>query len=451
MEEVEVLELYELHYSDLITLSTSSSSLSCDESRLERIRRSLLETLAPQGSGLLSITGVPKASLLRRNLLPLARHLALLDPDCRKRLLKEHNLGSDVPLKNPDRSVSSFAMQLKYTEALESAPGRTNQGIELQSISEETHLDVDKVENIEGDKFENLSNSFKELGYCMMEMGLRLAQICDGFIGGNELERSLLESGTAKGRLIHYHSLLDNLLIKEYERTKGSTKRPANSKEDKEKYSRNKQKQLQGLKSTTNNKKTGSCLNYSDLWQQWHYDYGIFTVLTAPMFLSSSCLSENIEKDQFLSSCDQECPYPNGYSYLQIFDPKKNNVVMVKTSPESFIIQVGESADILSKGKLKSTLHSVCRPLNSEDISRETFVVFLQPSWNKTFTISDYDMEHCKSVDHLSSNGNGNSEQDIHKIIPPLWSRLKEGMTFLEFSRETTKQYYGGRGLQSNR
>jgi hypothetical protein len=27
---------------------------------------------------------------------------------------------------------------------------------------------------------------------------------------------------------------------------------------------------------------------------------------------------------------------------------------------------------------------------------------------------------------------------------------LKDGMTFAEFSRETTKQYYGGSGLQSN-
>jgi hypothetical protein len=58
---------------------------------------------------------------------------------------------------------------------------------------------------------------------------------------------------------------------------------------------------------------------------------------------------------------------------------------------------------------------------------------------------------------HSSNEGNGLSEHDfnevareIHKIVPPLSSRLKDGMTFAEFSRETTKQYYGGSGLQSN-
>jgi hypothetical protein len=40
--------------------------------------------------------------------------------------------------------------------------------------------------------------------------------------------------------------------------------------------------------------------------------------------------------------------------------------------------------------------------------------------------------------------------QDILMKIPPLSSRLKEGMTFAEFSRQTTKQYYGGGGIQQN-
>jgi len=36
------------------------------------------------------------------------------------------------------------------------------------------------------------------------------------------------------------------------------------------------------------------------------------------------------------------------------------------------------------------------------------------------------------------------------KKNPPLSSRLREGMTFSEFSRQTTKQYYGGGGIQQN-
>ncbi|CAI0448805.1 unnamed protein product [Linum tenue] len=79
-----------------------------------------METLGLTGTGLLSITAVRRASLLRRSLLPLARNLALLDNDKRTRILKEYGLGSDVPLKNPYRKVSSFEIMLKYIEVLES-------------------------------------------------------------------------------------------------------------------------------------------------------------------------------------------------------------------------------------------------------------------------------------------------------------------------------------------
>ncbi|KDP21412.1 hypothetical protein JCGZ_21883 [Jatropha curcas] len=469
MDEIEVLELYEIHYSDLLLLSSSSAShnrknvsLSLPEEELERlkaIRKAIIENLGPKGPGLLSIIGVPRdASLLRRNLLPLARNLALLDHERRKRVLKEHTLGSDVPLKNPDRNVSSFAMQLKYVDAMESASGKPSHGSYAHFNSEPMHLHVDKVKEFEDDEFKNLADAFRKLGYFMMELGLLLAQICDELLGGQELEQSLLESGTAKGRLIHYHSILDNHFIRETGKRKVSTKKQANSRKDQGDFIKSEQKQLQGSNLLTDGNKVVPCGNHTDLWQQWHYDYGIFTVLTAPVFLLPPCSSENMVTDQYSISCDQECPYPDGHSYLQIFDPNKNNVLMVKTSPESFIIQVGESADILSKGKLQSTLHCVCRPVKLENVSRETFVVFLQPAWGKTFSTSDYPMEHSASVGNLSNEGNGNFKhgfdnfvQDIHKIVPPLSSRLKDGMTFAEFSRETTKQYYGGSGLQSNR
>jgi hypothetical protein len=52
---------------------------------------------------------------------------------------------------------------------------------------------------------------------------------------------------------------------------------------------------------------------------------------------------------------------------------------------------------------------------------------------------------------NLAELGQNKLTQEIQKILPPLSSRLKDGMTFAEFSCETTKQYYGGSGLQSNR
>ncbi|KAK7393506.1 hypothetical protein VNO78_22064 [Psophocarpus tetragonolobus] len=420
MEEGETIDLYELPYSELCSPSTSS------------IVDSIMEALGPTGPGLLAITGVPNASNLRSQLLPLARNLTLLDCETRKLVLKEHNLGSDVPLKNPDRSVSSFAMQLKYVKSSR---------IE-QTVSESHAME-----------FKKLGSSFQELGFCMMEVGLCLARLCDKAIGGNELEQSLLDSRAAKGRLIHYHSHLDALLLKQHERIRATSKKNVNN-----------IKPLEGLELNSIASVVNSAGIHSNLWQQWHYDYGIFTVLTTPSFILPSYLEASKTEDPFPASCFEECPSPTGHTCLQIYDPNKKKAIMVKAPPESFIIQVGESADIISKGKLRSTLHCVRRPSKFENLSRETFVVFLQPAWAKTFSISDY--PHANSsfngfcgqcslvsdeVQQQSGQGNNNLSQEINKIVPPLSSRLKEGMTFAEFSRETTKQYYGGSGLQSNR
>ncbi|AES60841.1 putative isopenicillin N synthase [Medicago truncatula] len=415
MEECEVIDLYELHYSEL---SSPSSS---------KVEDSIMEALGSNGPGLLAVTGIPNISNLRSYLLPLARKLSLLYSQTRNRILKENNLGSDVSLKNPHRSVSSFARQLNYAK---------------------THSEEKDKDEVYGNGFQNLGNVFQELGFCMMEVGLCLARICDKAIGGNELEHSLLESLAAKGRLIHYHSRLDALLLQELDKSKMNNKRRVKN-----------VKQLQG-----------SCLNsvacdsvHSDLWQQWHYDYGIFTVLTAPCFLLPSYSEMSTMQDS--DNC-VECPSPTGHTNLQIYDPNKKRVVMVRAPPESFIVQVGESADIISKGKLRSTLHSVYRPSMIENLCRETFVVFLQPAWTKTFSISDYPLGkstfdgvdgQCLMVDEFddeeqrSRQDNNKLSLEIQKIVPPLSSRLKDGMTFAEFSRETTKQYYGGSGLQSNR
>ncbi|KAH9785743.1 Fe2OG dioxygenase domain-containing protein [Citrus sinensis] len=366
-----------------------------------------MENLGPGGPGLLSITSVPNASIHRRNLLPLARKLALLNPDDRKRLLKEHHLGSDVSLKNPERNVSSFAMQLRYKQGLESTQCK------FSSRADDNVKDQD-LGQLPDNEFKNLGNMFKELGFCMIELGLCLARICDKAIGGQELEQSLLESSVAKGRLIHYHSTLDSVVLKEAGRKGRSSKKKGNPKSDQGQCIRS-EKQTECTNVDGDSDEAGISGTHSNLWQQWHYDYGVFTVLTDPFFILPYYSSES-------RGSDQGCPSPGGHTYLQILDPNKNKVRMVKSSPESFIIQ---------------------------------------PAWNKTFSISDYPTENC----NLSGQGSGAPDEEnppvklganklaeaIQKMIPPLSSRLNDGMTFAEFSHETTRQYYGGGGLQPNR
>ncbi|KAK6141364.1 hypothetical protein DH2020_024914 [Rehmannia glutinosa] len=400
----EILQLYEVQYSDLVTLMSDQNPATVEEiERLELISKAILQNLGRDGPGLLSINGVPKARTLPQTLLPLARKLALLNNDDRKRILKDHNLGSDVPLKNLDRIVSSYAMQMKYDQEFNS-----------KIKGEEIARDVD------GGEFKDLGFAFQQLGFCMMKLGLCLARVCDKLIGGSSWNRVYCNLARQR-RLIHYHSVADNIAIKE----------AANGK-----------RRARGSKVNLRENTKLSDGGNLNLWQQWHYDYGIFTILTAPMFMLSN------------GNDEQECESPSGHTYLQVFHPEANRVLMVKAPKGSFIVQVGESADVLSKGRVRATLHSVCRPAKMDNLSRETFVVFLQPAWSKTFSLSNYPIERLTLVDRdlesRNEESNG-STQKIHEIVPPLFSRLRHGMTFAEFSRETTKQYYGGHGLQSNR
>ncbi|WVZ91184.1 hypothetical protein U9M48_037388 [Paspalum notatum var. saurae] len=460
MAAAAALDVAVLPFSDLALLLSPKTP--ADDSRRTRVLDTVAAELGRGGSGLLAVAGVPRAGALRRRLLPLARRLALMDHPARSQLLKDHGLGSDVPLKKLGRSVSSFAQLLRRSgrlallESVSNAEKSINNG--LEKVQE-----ADGCEEADGDDdMVNLGELVKELGLYMMELGILMARACDIIIGGGQLEQSITEFGTAKARLIHYHSELDNSLIRENS-TKG--KRLVNKAAVKHHQSCSKGRSgspcsccMKSEDGTTvmavqeNDSKNTSVqgqaaeISLLNLWQEWHYDYGIFTVLTAPLFMRIS------EGEKGLIS--QECHPPDAHTHLQLCTGRK--VSSVRCPPESFIVQIGEAADILSGGKLKSTLHAVSRPLGFTDISRETFVVFLQPSWDKTLTYSGNTLDaedesiHSKDTLFASDGSAGPCDEDVFmqeimRKIPPLSSRLKEALTFAEFSRQTTKQSHGAR------
>ncbi|KAF6148262.1 hypothetical protein GIB67_012037 [Kingdonia uniflora] len=108
--------------------------------------------------------------------------------------MKENSLGSDVSLKNPDRIVFSFAMQLKYAED-------PNLDFSFSGSSQNIEVMPEDLDDLPDSGFKNLKNTFKDLGIYMMELGLRLAQVCDRAIGGKELEQSILDHAQQKGAL----------------------------------------------------------------------------------------------------------------------------------------------------------------------------------------------------------------------------------------------------------
>jgi hypothetical protein len=77
----------------------------------------------------------------------------------------------------------------------------------------------------EAHSLKDVGSLFARLGICMVEVGLLVARLCDYGIFRSlsnhttkhtvrtGLEQAIQESGTAKGRLIHYHSIQEKALL----------------------------------------------------------------------------------------------------------------------------------------------------------------------------------------------------------------------------------------------
>lgn len=247
----------------------------------------------------------------------------------------------------------------------------------------------------------------------------------------------------------------------------------------------------------------------STWWQQWHCDYGIFTVLTSPLFLKPTrvdpvypnveieggcCLKDvpirnslhleaNLELPKLnssrlfqqegdsrtikaemeekpqrtrlpqlssspsylldLNSSVQECLSPDGHSSLIVMDSHGRTTSLVIPS-DYLIVQVGEAAQLLCGGELVARAHCVMRPTSAKDVSRETMAVFLQPAWDRRISLpSGVPQERALEAGGIATN--------LETHIPLLASRWKDGCTFAELSKETTRQYYGADGYQSRR
>lgn len=182
-------------------------------------------------------------------------------------------------------------------------------------------------------------------------------------------------------------------------------------------------------------------------WQQWHCDYGIFTILTSPVFLKPTRGVPSDKDDVNQGAYDlknvQECAPPDGHSSLIAMDSQGRNASVAVPS-DYLIVQVGEAAQLLTEGALVARAHCVVRPTAAEDVSRETMAVFLQPAWDKRMSLppgvpAELALEAGGIAAHLKTH------------IPLLASRWKEGCTFAEFSKETTRQYYGADSQQTRR
>ncbi|KAJ1264008.1 hypothetical protein BS78_09G230200 [Paspalum vaginatum] len=320
------------------------------------------EGLGPHGLGIVSIAGVPDFPELRKRLLLLAPRIANLPEDVKKKL------------EDPDSRYNFGWSHGK--EKLESGKLDTFKG----SFYANPVLDVPTTDDVlvsrypsycrpniwPSDNLPELEIAFKALGKLMMEVGLMLAHHCDRYVmrqgvgqyDGDSLEQTIASSRCHKGRLLYY-------------------------------FPRQFSKQTEA----------GSVSS----WCGWHTDHGSLTGLTCGLFTKNSV----------------EVPCPDSAAGLYI-RTRDNQVVKVVFDEDQLAYQIGETTEILSRGYLCATPHSVQAPSseNASNVDRSTFALFMQPDWNEKLKFP--------------------SEIPYHQeLIPPNGT-----LTFGEYSERLVSKYY---------
>nr|XP_027070807.1 uncharacterized protein LOC113695836 isoform X3 [Coffea arabica] len=177
-----------------------------------------------------------------------------------------------------------------------------------------------------------LEPAFKPLGKLILEVGMLLAYHCDLYafqgmkmLEDDGLEQILRRSRCHKGRLLYYF--------------------PA---------------------------KHSSCSQDGESmssWCGWHTDHGSLTGLTRAMF----------KKDAVEISC------PDNAAGLYV-KSRSGQLVKVVYGEDEIAYQIGETTEILSRGRLCATPHCVRAPLGEAafGVDRSTFALFMQPDCDTT-------------------------------------------------------------------
>lgn len=254
-----------------------------------------------------------------------------------------------------------------------------------------------------------LHDSVHSLGVVWATVCEAVAQVCDTWLGfeeGGGLAQALRGAGEAKARLVGY----------------GSSAAPPTS----------------------------------PLWQEWHKDYGLFTAISAPSYFTCTLPSGDEGVKTFTS-----LPSPPTGVGLHVMRPGTGDMVHIPLSPGSLGVQVGEAAQILSRGRLAAVPHCVKREGGEgEGLHRSTFVVFCQPPYTAPLlplsrgggiearsAISDDDARAVLAAEDPVWG------DTLKGVLPPLanrWPGAVKGKVcdFNSFGKATVKQYFGKGGAQ---
>jgi isopenicillin N synthase-like dioxygenase len=181
-------------------------------------------------------------------------------------------------------------------------------------------------------KLPQLKQAFKDLGQSIVSVGLELIKHCEQFAARHGIAKgsftdSISKSRNHKARLLYYFS--------------------------------------------TDSAAVPSSDAIDQHWCGWHLDHGSITGLISAMYFDKS---------------GEEVPNPDPSAGLYIRN-RNGDIIKASIPPDCLAFQMGEALQICSGDVLQATPHYVrsCSPSCSPtvSISRATFAVFLQPSYNQ--------------------------------------------------------------------
>ena len=172
-----------------------------------------------------------------------------------------------------------------------------------------------------------------------------------------------------------------------------------------------------------------------DLWQPWHLDFGLFTAITPPAYLGRAGAT---------------VAPPQGAGLLVA---AQGAVLSCVPPPDCIAVQVGEAAQLLSRGRLSATPHAVRSPLSGldGDAARAVLVVFCLPPWSTLLPDGEGGAETGTRAAVLAASQRALDCLPTPDAVPSLSKRWLGGVgataqTFTDFAKLTTAAYYGKKG-----
>ncbi|XP_058111563.1 uncharacterized protein LOC131254869 isoform X2 [Magnolia sinica] len=212
-----------------------------------------------------------------------------------------------------------------------------------------------------------LEEAFKALGKLMLDVGLMLAYHCDRYVtkgdqscNDESLKQILLRSRCHKARLLYYFPAPQSDCTQD--------------------------------------------LGTMSSWCGWHTDFGSLTGLTCGKFTRDGV--------------EIACPDSAAGLYIRT---RTDQIVKVIFGEDEIAYQIGETTEILSRGRLCATPHCVRAPKGEKalGVERSTFALFMQPDWDENL--------------HFPTEVHRHQE-----LIPPNGT-----LTFGEYSEILLSKYYG--------